>query len=109
MTKIGLECEGAELGLCVLGHAERSTDEDVNLCCAGISMLVQTAAELARRYEDKGYAQEMTIDNTDGESVLYLKLHSYKENRTVAMYEFLKAGFDLLKERYPDKIAWGEK
>lgn len=107
MTQVGLKLEGAVLNMRVSGHAEREENEDTNLCCAGISMLVQTATELAQRYEVKGYVSEMTIENESGHSTLYLKMGSHKD-KIEAMYEFLTAGFDLLTARFPGKIAWGE-
>ena len=104
MTKVKLSYEGMTLNLEVTGHAERSKDEDVNLCCAGISMLVNTAIETIQRYAELDMVEEMHVLNTLGHAKLMAKAYDWTEDRIVAVFDMVMAGFDLLEERYPGKI-----
>lgn len=108
MTKIELSYKDRELKLHVEGHAERSSDEDVNLCCAGVSMIVQTAIATFQQYAEIDFIEEIHIESRLGESKLYAKAYAWTEDRCSGICDMLEAGFGLLKERYPDKILWGE-
>ena len=108
MTKYILDFTNMKLTLEVTGHAERSLDEDVNLCCAGISMLVNTAIETIQRYAEIDMVREMHIKNTSGHVELTAKAYEYTETELSTINDMLEAGFDLLKERYPGKITRGE-
>lgn len=108
MTRITLSFKDKELNMQVTGHAERSNDEDVNLCCAGISMLVNTAIECVQRYAEVDWLSEIHVINRSGKSKLYAKAYDYTENKLTAIFDMLEAGFDLLEARYPGKITRGE-
>lgn len=108
MTRVYLSYENGELDMDVTGHAERSKDEEVNLCCAGISMLVTTAIECIQRYAEVDWVEEMHVKNVLGKSKLYAKAYDYTDDKLSAIYDMLEAGFELLAERYPGKITRGE-
>ena len=108
MIKVSKSYEHGELNLSAEGHAERSKDEDVNLCCAGVSMLVNAATECLQRYAEVDWLEEIRVRNASGKSKLYAKAYGYTEDKLSAIYDMLEAGFDLIKARYPDKITQGE-
>lgn len=108
MTKYILDYANRKLTLEVTGHAERSKCEDVNLCCAGISMLVNTAIETIQRYAELDMVEKMYIRNASGRAKVTAKAYEHTEGELSSIYDMLEAGFDLLKERYPDKITRGE-
>lgn len=104
MTKVKLSYEGKTMNLEVEGHAERSKDEDVNLCCAGISMLVNAAIETIQRYAELDLVEEMHVLNVSGHAKLTAKAYDRTRYRIAGIFEMIMAGFDLLEERYPGKI-----
>lgn len=109
MTKVWLELKDNRLVLRVEGHADRSETEDVNLCCAGISMLVQTAIATAQDYEKADMLKELHIENAGGMANIILEAHEWAADRISGMNDMLHIGFELLVEAYPGRITWGEK
>ena len=109
MTRIELSFDGSTMRLKAAGHAGKSANEDINLCCAGLSMLIQTAIELVQRYAEAGIIEEMNVRNESGRAELKAKAYNADKEKLQTLYDYLRAGFDLIKSRYPDKIIWGEK
>lgn len=96
--------------LIVQGHAPR-TSEDVggNLCCASVSFLATTAAEVFAGMQDKGRLKIFKCKLKPGYSYLSVSaLRPYMRDVRI-LQNMIFTGFELLTDRYPDKILWGEK
>lgn len=89
----------------IKGHAKRDGNEDVNLCCAGLSMMAAAAMEITARLCDEGKLKSLRTINKPGEA--YIKAVAYKDHEAElkASGNVIKAGLELLKEYYPGRIS----
>lgn len=108
MTKVFLKKTDDTLEMRITGHAERDRTETGNLCCAAVSMLNATTLNWAANFTESGCGDELGIDNAPGSSSLKVKAHPDHRAELMAMYDYLHIGFELLIDKYPKRIAWGE-
>ena len=108
MTKVYLQQIGNVLELRLEGHADRSSDEDGNLCCAAISMLSAAALEWTAEFMELNKGDELEAVSSPGN--VHLKLTSLPEyaHEIKTIYDYLSIGFGLLIDKYEPRVIWGE-
>lgn len=108
MTKayIRKTCNGMVLKL--TGHADRVKGEEINLCCAGLSMLSATALEAVSRLADAGKLQNLKMINKPGNVRISAAAMDENIEELHAVCDTISAGIDLLKAKYPGNFIGGE-
>lgn len=111
MTKIYLSENDTGFHFKAAGHADKRAGEDVNLCCAGESMLTQAVLKACGDMAEEGMLIGFDYKKQSGEISIKIECCDTPECRgeLAGIKRTLKAGLELLSERYPDQIIRGEK
>lgn len=108
MTKAYIRKTENGMVLKLTGHADRVKGEEINLCCAGISMLATTALETVTRLADAGKLKRLMMINKPGNVRISAAARDENIKELHAVCDTISAGIDLLKAKYPGNFIGGE-
>lgn len=111
MTHITINRMDDGFELKAAGHAEKDPNEDGNLCCAAVSMLMQAVLYAVWDMAESGKLKEFDYKKESGE--LYIMAKAYETNEFLGHLDgirhVLEAGIKLIEDKYPGRIIRGEK
>ena len=80
-------------------------DDDSNLACAAVSILVLTAAEKIARLDSEGAFYNSSVTVESGYCCFDLDVRDEYADSLSALLDTLLVGFELLEENYPDLVS----